>query len=102
MSQHQYKPEYYHWFDKLKGLSLKIGQRVTFDFLSHFNEKKQLQPITEALCNIIVFTESHVSYTTTTKPTTLLQDFIKQYYLADGCKNFFELMFLCSDIGVRM
>jgi hypothetical protein len=50
----------------------------------------------------MVFTESHVTYTTTTKPTTLLLDFIRKFYLADGCKNFFDLMFLCSDIGVRM
>lgn len=40
MKQHEYKPDYYQWFDKLKDLSLTIGQRVTFDFLSHFNEKK--------------------------------------------------------------
>ena len=29
-------------------------------------------------------------------------DFIKNYYLSDGCKNFFELMFVCGDVGVRM
>lgn len=32
----------------------------------------------------------------------MLVDFIKKYYLADGCKNFFELMFICGDIGARM
>lgn len=75
---------------------------MTFDFLSRFSEKKQLQPIVEALCSILVFTESYVSYTTTSRPTTMMLDFIKNYYLADGCKNFFELIFNCADVGVRM
>lgn len=50
----------------------------------------------------MTFTESYVSYCTTKNPTTLLVDFIKKHYLADGCKNFFELMFLCGDMNTRM
>ena len=75
-SQHTYKFDYYHWFDKLKQLSLVIGHKITFEFLARFNEKKQLQPIVEALCSILVFTESYVSYTTTSRPTTMMVDFI--------------------------
>lgn len=37
---HQFKPDYYHWLDKLKEIALRIGQRVTFDFVSRFSEKK--------------------------------------------------------------
>jgi hypothetical protein len=40
INQHKYGADYYHWFDKLKELALTIGQRVTFDFLARFNEKK--------------------------------------------------------------
>jgi len=76
---------------------LNLGHRVVFDFLSRFNEKKQLPAITDALCTILVYTESHITYCSTSKPTTLILDFIKKYYLADGCKNLFELLFVCGD-----
>lgn len=50
----------------------------------------------------MTFTESYVNYCSTSRPTTILVDFIKKHYLEDGCKNFFELMFVCSDSSTRM
>jgi len=61
-----------------------------------------MAPISEAICSILTFTESHVAYCSTNKPTTLLLDFIKTHYLEDGCKNLFQLMFVCNDMSTRM
>jgi hypothetical protein len=47
----------------------------------------------------MTFSESHVGYCQekSRKQTNMLLDFIKDHYLADGCKNFFDLMLMCSD-----
>jgi len=39
LTQYQYGYEYLQHFEQLKHISLEIGQRVMFDFLSRYNEK---------------------------------------------------------------
>lgn len=101
MQVHTYPSEYWHWVDRLKKVSLDIGHRVTFDLLARFSNKTHNKEIAESLCNILVFTESHITYCGS-KPTNMLVDYIKQNYLEDGCKNFFDVCFNCSELSTRM
>lgn len=102
MAQHKYNFEYAHNFDTLKKLSLQVGHRTLFDFLSHYNSKKQLLGISDALQSILLYTESYVTYVSSARPTTILVDFINEYYLKDSLANFWELMFVCQDEPTRM
>jgi hypothetical protein len=83
-------------FSKMKGLALKIGQKVMFDFLSHFFENATMQPIADAMGSILTFSDSYVNYANLKEPSILLE-FIKNTYLSDNCDYFFEIMFKCVD-----
>jgi len=67
-----------------------------FDFLSRYNDKSSIAPICEAMCNVVVFSESWISFCTQ-RGSNLIVNFIKKHYLQDNCKAFFELMFICGD-----
>jgi hypothetical protein len=96
LTQHKYGYDYLEHFDKLKTISLEIGHRVMFHFLSRYSDKSSIAPICEALCNVLVFSESWISFCTQ-RGSNLIVNFIKKYYLEDSCKVFFELMFVCGD-----
>jgi hypothetical protein len=86
----------------MKDAALTIGHRCSFDLISHFNEKRQMGPISDGLCNVILFAESYINYCSSRREPHLLLNFIKRHYLEDGCKNLFDLMFACNDQPTRM
>lgn len=93
MGSHTYGIEYSQHFDNLKAVSLEVGHRVMFDFISRYTSKTQLQSISEHLQSILLFTESHITYCTLNRKTTILVDFIKKHYLADNLESFWKIMF---------
>lgn len=97
----QHPREYWQWIDRLKAISLDIGHRVTFDLLARFQNKTNNKEIADSLCNVLVFTESHITYCSN-NATSLLVNYIRKYYLEDGCKNFFDVCFTCSELSTRM
>lgn len=70
-----------------------MGHRVLFDFISHFSSKAQLATISEHLQSILLFTESHITYCSLNRQTTILLDFIKTHYLADNLASFWKILF---------
>ena len=93
MGSHTYGVDYSQYFDQLKSVSLEVGHRVLFDFISRFTSKAQLPSISEHLQSILLFTESHITYCSLNRKTTILVDFIKRHYLADNLESFWKIMF---------
>ena len=62
MTQHKYGSEYYQYFNRMFSMALKIGQKVMFDFLSHYNENACLSHINDYMSTIFTFSESHIGF----------------------------------------
>ena len=84
----------------MKSMSLQIAQKVMFDFLTHFHENANMQPITEAMSSIFTFSDSYISFTRLQEPS-ILCEFVQKYYIEDSCTYLFEILFNCPDVQAR-
>ena len=103
MTQHQYPLEYIEYFNKMHQVALKIGQKVMFDFLSHYHENSAcLSNISDYMSTIFTFSDSFVSFVRKADEPSVICDWIEQTLLADQCTYFFHLMFNCPDKSSRL
>jgi len=62
-----------------------------FDMLAYYNYNTQIADITSSLNTILTFSDS--AYTLSRGDTSVIFEFLKEYYLGDGCQHFFNIMF---------
>ena len=93
------KPYYY----KMKKLALQIGQRISFDFLTHFkDERSSMGVITRSMSTIFLYSDWQYNFCgdKADEPSILCQ-FLQDYYIKDRCENFMHLMLKCPDATAR-
>jgi hypothetical protein len=95
MTQYQYQSDYVPHFNRLKHIALKIAGKVMFDMLAYYNYNMQMADITSSLQTILTFSDS--AYTLSKGEDSIILEFLKEYYLADGCQHFLNIMFQCTD-----
>lgn len=101
MTQHRFGVDYQVYFKRMNQMSLRIGAKVMFDFLSHYHENACLTHITDAMSTLATFSEAHVSFLANEGPSVLVE-FINEIFLNDQCTYFFKLMFTCTDSASRL
>jgi hypothetical protein len=91
MSQYQYPIDYIPHFNSLKLLALKIAGKVMFDMLAYYNLNTAMPDITSSISTILTFSDS--AYTLNRGDDSVILEFLKEFYLGDGCQHFFTIMF---------
>ena len=76
MTGHNYGLEYQPHFRKMQTFALKIGHKVMFDFLSHYNENNCLSFIQDYMSNIFTFSDSWVSFARKSDEPSIIVDWI--------------------------
>jgi hypothetical protein len=102
LTEHRFGYDYRNegHFHRMKDLSMQIGSKVMFDFLTHFYENATMHPIQDSMTSILTFSDSYVSFANESEPSVIL-DCIQRTYLDDNCEYFFEIMFKCVDQQAR-
>ena len=71
-----------------------------FDMLAYYFYNVQMAEITSTMQTILTFSDS--VFTFERGDPSVIMEFVKEYYLGDGCQNFFNIMFQCTDKTSRM
>jgi hypothetical protein len=83
MSQYQYPIDYIPHFHSLKILAMKIAGKVMFDMQAYYNLNTAMPDITSSISTILTFSDS--AYTLSRGDESVILEFLKEYYLGDGC-----------------
>ena len=102
MTQHQYGSDYRQYFNRMFSVALKIGQKVMFDFLSHYHENACMSHINDYMSTIFTFSESHIGFVRNGDEPSVLCSWLEETLLTDQCTYFFHLMFNCPDMNARL
>ena len=102
MTQRKYPLEYGVHFHKMHSMALKIGQKVMFDFLSHYHENACLSHITDYMSTIFTCSDSWVGYVRKAEEPSIVAEWLQSTLLDDQCTYFFHLMFACPDQTARL
>ena len=95
MTQHKYDLEYLPNFYKMNKAALKIGHKIVFEFLSHYQENSVLNYINGYLQTIFNACDSWVSFVRRAEQSSIVNDWIDEVLLKDNCASFLDIMLNC-------
>jgi len=82
------------YLNQMKNLALQIGQKVSFDLISHFDKNDSMLPICSSMRTVFMFSDQ--SFTLKDEEPSILQGFLDEYYLKDQCAKFLDIMWNCT------
>ena len=95
MTQHKYDLDYLPNFYKMNKAALKIGHKIVFEFLSHYQENSVLNYINGYLQTILNACDSWVSFVRRAEQPSIVNDWIDEVLLKDNCASFLDIMLNC-------